>query len=456
MAKFELSINVKYLPEWGVWEGVRELIQNGKDAEVEFNAPLTVDWRQGVLRIENEGAHLSREALLFGTTSKMGRADLIGKFGEGLKLGVLALIRAGRPVTIRSGSEVWNPTIARSEKYNADVLIFDIMGNREDKNRVRVEIGGVIESEWLEFRSRFLFLKDKRESDKETVVTEEGSLLLHKKYAGKVYNKGIFVMNDTKLIYGYDLPSVELDRDRKMVNHGNLTETTAKVWGVAVKQRPDLFDDYFDMCLRIDAPHDVEAANHYSLEYDVESKIAARFKKQFGEDAVPVRTTAESEEVAHFGVKGVVVSKQMLALLEYKIGDADKVKHKFAKSTTKIYSVDELTKAENAVLFQAYRLLCAGFERAAEDFAARVNVVDFRDETLAGLHRSDAGYSFSTWTTARIEVARKKLTDVPSALAVLVHEFAHDKGSDGSKQHVSAIEQAWERITRYLLNGGQS
>jgi len=71
---------------------------------------VVVDWRQGVLRIENEGAHLSREALLFGTTSKMGRADLIGKFGEGLKLGVLALVRAGRPVTIRSGSEVWNPT----------------------------------------------------------------------------------------------------------------------------------------------------------------------------------------------------------------------------------------------------------------------------------------------------------------------------------------------------------
>ena len=31
MSKIELSINVAYLPEWGVWEGLRELVQNGKD-----------------------------------------------------------------------------------------------------------------------------------------------------------------------------------------------------------------------------------------------------------------------------------------------------------------------------------------------------------------------------------------------------------------------------------------
>jgi hypothetical protein len=43
--KTELTIKTDYLPNWGAFEGVRELLQNGKDAETEFHAKLEV--RQG-------------------------------------------------------------------------------------------------------------------------------------------------------------------------------------------------------------------------------------------------------------------------------------------------------------------------------------------------------------------------------------------------------------------------
>lgn len=126
--KVELTIKVDYLPKWGALEGLRELIQNGKDAETEFRAPLEVRHRKdtNVLVIENDGCTIPHEALLFGHTSKLGRSGMIGKFGEGLKLGVLALVRAGHTVRIRSGSEVWIPKIERSEKFNADVLTVTI------------------------------------------------------------------------------------------------------------------------------------------------------------------------------------------------------------------------------------------------------------------------------------------------------------------------------------------
>ena len=115
--KIELTIKVDYLPNWGVYEGIRELLQNGKDAETEYNAPLTVRYRKdsNTVGIENDGCPLPYEALLLGHTSKVGRPDLIGKFGEGLKLGILALVRTGLPVKIRSGGEVWVPSIQRSE-----------------------------------------------------------------------------------------------------------------------------------------------------------------------------------------------------------------------------------------------------------------------------------------------------------------------------------------------------
>src|SRR5262249_29918758 len=157
--KLELSVKTTYLPTWTVWHGLRELVQNAKDAEVELNAKMGVQHTGKVLRIENEGAILPREALLFGHTTKTGNSELIGKFGEGLKLGILALVRDGFPVKIRSGCEVWVPAIEKSEKYDADVLVFDIQGGRKPEQRVSVEIGNILKEDWAKFRWKFRFLE---------------------------------------------------------------------------------------------------------------------------------------------------------------------------------------------------------------------------------------------------------------------------------------------------------
>ena len=82
MAKLELSINKNYLGKWSSWEGIREHVSNGRDAEIEFNAPLKITHLGTTLRIENEDVELKREALLLGTSSKMGRTDTIGRHGE--------------------------------------------------------------------------------------------------------------------------------------------------------------------------------------------------------------------------------------------------------------------------------------------------------------------------------------------------------------------------------------
>src|SRR5580704_127817 len=139
--KIELSINVEYLKKWDAFSGIRELIQNGMDAQTQFGAKLDVSHYNDTLRIENAGTTLPHEALLLGTTTKANDPKAIGHWGEGLKLGILALIRKGHPVKIRSGSEVWTPSIERSSKFDADVLVFDIKNGAAEKDRVRVEVG---------------------------------------------------------------------------------------------------------------------------------------------------------------------------------------------------------------------------------------------------------------------------------------------------------------------------
>jgi hypothetical protein len=189
--KLELTIKADYLPEWKIWEGVRELVQNAIDAQTEHGATMTIRHRDGnVLVIENEGVVLPHEALLLGHTTKTDRSDMRGKFGEGLKLGVLALVREGLKIKIRSGDEVWVPSIMRSDKFDAKVLCFQIATGRKAEQRVQVEVHGINAEAWL-----FLFLGDGRRKPTR-VKTSFGSLLLDPESKGMLYCKGIHVQND--------------------------------------------------------------------------------------------------------------------------------------------------------------------------------------------------------------------------------------------------------------------
>lgn len=436
MSKLELSINVKYLPNWGAWEGIRELVQNGKDAETEFDAPLKVTHHNDTLRIENEGAVLSREALLFGTSSKTDRADMIGKFGEGLKLGVLALVRGGRQVKIRTGGEVWTAAIARSEKYDADVLCFDIKGGNEDKKRVRVEIENVTETDWNGLKERFLFLgKFKKD---ERVETGRGDLLLSERFKGKVFVKGIYVQDDHRLSHGYNFSNLDVDRDRKMVSGWDLQWECSAIWREVIGARPDLLDPFFMLLQdnKADIHGIADSANYVGK--DVLESAAARFTKQFGKDAIPVATTGESAEVEHLGKRGIVVSKPMGALLAQIIDTKDTLVKKSREDVTRSFSWSDLSEAQKSSLLDAMKLITTVRPECTLDL---VDVVEFRSDMMG------------RWKDGRALIACKFLDDRDETLATLVHEFSHKYGGDGEVDHVRAIENLWRDIVKALRGG---
>jgi hypothetical protein len=439
MSKLELSINVNYLPAWKAWEGIRELIQNGKDAETEFNAPLVVTHHNNTLRIENEGAVLTRDALLFGTTSKTDRTDMIGKFGEGLKLGVLALVRSGREVKIRTGGEVWTASIERSKQYQADTLHFDCKGGNEDKQRVRVEISNVSETDWEGLRDRFLFLTKTRKN--EIVETKRGSLLLGERFKGKIYVKGIYVQEDPQLQAGYDFMHADIDRDRRMIGDYDRRYESGAIWNLAVAQRPDLFNTFFEHVEK-NAPDVAGVGNTatYYLPEELQKKFAAKFQKQFGKNAMPVETLAESAEVEHLGKRGVVVSKPLSAILETVLGNRATLARELREAVTKTWSWNELTATQQKNLLDAVHLVQAARAEATDLFDL-VDIVDFRSESLLGQFKD-----------ARILIASRILNDRDETLATLVHEFSHRNGGDGEKGHVAAIENLWRDIVKTMRN----
>lgn len=439
MSKVELSINVAYLPSWGAWEGIRELVQNGKDAELEFSAPLDVSYLNGTLRIENEGAEMDRNVLLFGTTSKHGRADMIGKFGEGLKLGTLALVRQGHTVKIRTGDEVWTAEIARSDRYDADVLVFDCVGGREPKKRVRVEIDNVSEEVWRELRERFLFLS--RPKKNESVATERGDLLVGERYRGRIFVKGIFVQADPRLTYGYNFKHAEVDRDRKMISSWDQEYESSRIWADAVAARPDLLEAYYDQLSK--GGGDLKGAEVTAsyVPSDVRKQVAAKFTAQFGKDVVPVNNLAESHEVEHLGKRGIVVSKGLGAMLADIIGTKDALMKAAREEVTRSLAWSDLDASQKSNLTSAIALISAVRAGCTLDM---IDIAEFRSSKLRGQFKD-----------GRLVLASSVVADRDQCLATLVHEFSHQEGGDGEKAHVAAIEALWRDIVKYLRDGGQ-
>lgn len=437
MPKIQLTIKTSYLPNWGAYEGIRELIQNAKDAEIEHFAAMKIDWYNDTLRIENNGTTLPIKSLLLGHTSKLGNSNMIGKFGEGLKLGVLALVRSGHEIKIRSGSEVWVPSIERSETFDEDVLTFKIDGGREQKNRVRIEIGGVTKDAWEKMKECFLFLNPPNEN--EHVTTQEGTLLLGEKFKGRIFVKGIFVQNDPESAFGYDLKDVDLDRDRKMVESWNLKYHTRKVFLTAVNRKEDLFAQFTEVLLN--PTTEVESLDAYAASYDISTDLSAKVVKHFqevhGPDAVPVANLAESRDVEHLGKKGIVVSKPLGAVLARTLGDALTVKEGLKKEVLRTYSWGELTEIEQSILTGAIGMIDEVTTLRMEN----VDVVDFRSDTLNGQFKYEGG---------RVLIAKKCLASADDTLKVLIHEVAHRVGADGDKTHVQRMEDIWVGVVRNL------
>jgi hypothetical protein len=436
--KIELSIKVTYLPDWRAWEGLRELLQNARDARVEHGASLKVDHKGKVLTICSEGAILSHRDLLLGQTSKFGNADLAGKFGEGLKLGVLALVRDGHTVKIRTGGEIWTPAIQKSDTFGEDVLVFQIRKTPKYTEAVCIEIGDVDKETGDTLRPRLLFLTET--APDEMIETSYGTLLLGMQHTGMLFVKGIYVGHDIEILYGYDLKDAEVDRDRKMINQWDQKWRLRMIWQEALGRRPDLLDKFNHLLTTQKA--DVAGIDEYaagSLPEAAQQHVVQQFQAQFGEDAVPVSSLSESAEVEHLGKKGVVVPKGLGAVLSKVLGHTAEQKEKLRKETLKQYSWHDLEQAERDNLTSAIKLVCF----AVPISLAEVDVVDFRDEKIMGLRKG-----------TRTQVAKKHLADPDLTLEILVHETAHAGGAgDGSKDHVATVEAIWSKIVSALRKG---
>jgi hypothetical protein len=262
-------ISTNYVSSWGLKEGVREIIQNLMDAVTQYAIDhggskkdiqvVVLDpklegqrWREygfifrdqqigsieydpinSVVRCTNPGT-IPIQAILLGGThkNKVTSLEIIGRFGEGMKLAALALLRCNKTFTIKTGGKTWNFWLQEDKTFSDICLHFSILDNNTPSSTSQsqqappsmeitvAEMGNITVEEWNENIKHFTDLTDEVLAAVPASDPAKGEILLGRALRGRLFVRGIHVqdLKDTdKITFGYNLINIELDRDRRCV-----------------------------------------------------------------------------------------------------------------------------------------------------------------------------------------------------------------------------------------------
>ena len=262
-------ISMNYCKNWGIWEGIRELLQNQMDgiASLIGKSNIKVDpldpVRNGVkyqfrfihkdtgepygeilynevnntLTIWNKGKLETGDLLLGGTKDIENNKEIIGRFGEGMKLAALAFVRKNKRFSIITDGKSWTfiqKTDANFIKNGQPQLCLHWKGENcnIEPNKVTIKVSPFSLNEWIPYIDNFLWLTQRhvgRIDAKDSNGKVIGQLLYNKFFRYKIYVKDIFVQETekeepnnnhgaTNCYFGYNT-DLELDRDRNAVKN---------------------------------------------------------------------------------------------------------------------------------------------------------------------------------------------------------------------------------------------
>lgn len=225
MTKHILTLSPDYCMEWGLWEAVRELLQNSLDQHaVNPNSQPIFAYspKTETLVIGNANCELLPRSLLLGVSDKRDKKKTIGQFGEGYKLALLVLTRLSFDVIVNNNEFTWTPRFEYSEEYEEQVLTIQIerAGGDADICGVHFRIRDVSPRAYEQICENYL------PGVRPNVILDEDHL------RGKVFVNGLFVCKLDGLEWGYNFSPdrIQLDRDRGMADSFNVHWNASKLW----------------------------------------------------------------------------------------------------------------------------------------------------------------------------------------------------------------------------------
>lgn len=377
--------------------------------------------------MRNKGALLKPEHLILGKTSKLG-GDYRGQYGEGFKLGMMALCRIAKQLNndvalvIHTGNETWVPTIHFSSTYNTDIIRVNTY-ERKDDGFLQVEIPNITLTDWLQVQERILCLGLQKKFTSPDGRTE---LLLDEKYKNQLFCKGLYVSTlPMPSKYGYNLSEIKLDRDRKMADDYSMKSSIARLLA-ELNLKGSISSSEILKILGSDEQLLENAVLRYYPQFsdswsDFKKNIAKFWKELHGENAIPISTAKESQICASLGQVGINTNRTVIDFLGSNVLQLADVSSLKAHEIKKVYELSELSDRERHIVGK-----CDDLGQKVRVYSLRI--VDFAMPDLMGLCH---------WQERVISVSKRLAEDYTSFMSTLIHEMAHLNGHlDQSKGHM--------------------
>ena len=284
-------ISKDYCRNWGLHEGIRELVCNHYDGicdhiqkenvkvEKEENntdyifcdirnvnniyGAINYIKEKETLMIWNKGKLETANLLLGGTKDIQNSAEIIGRFGEGMKLSALSLIRENQKrnkkdneiqLNIYTCGKIWRFKIDRAigfRRNDIDQLCLhwccEDYPNDDFRGKVVCEIIGISENEWREEQDNYLWLTHRKTGsmivygDNNEII---GEILREEFFLRKLYVKEVFINDTGKELdmtsyFGFNL-DIDLDRDRNSVkNLAQRNKQISKILSIVLNKLDD-------------------------------------------------------------------------------------------------------------------------------------------------------------------------------------------------------------------------
>jgi hypothetical protein len=423
MAKIPLAIDKNYCASWGVFAGIRELLQNAKDAD-EDGYKMSIDHfpRTARLEITNERIYVDPSKLLIlGKSDKM-PGQKRGQFGEGFVLGVLALVRKGHDVKFSNGDLSWTISFEQPDVGHPfegqELLTFKSRKVTVREINFKIEIDNIPTEVWNELKKLFLFLDPPKTAD--ILEMSQGTLLLKPERKGQVFSRGIFVKTFEDLACGYDMKFLELDRDRNALHEWDLHYKLGHLWQEACSQKPELAAPrVYDMAK-------IDAAEVRQLKYHADAKLLAhvreKFNEEHGPDAAPVTTIAAAKEAEGVGAKPVVVSNTLQELLDKGGLSAATVAARMEGTIEERFAPNDLSAPERTVVDRLAQFLPEMAVVAFKGTRAACRLIN--EDKIVGVERKLLAAPFKELLTSALNAEAKRRNVQP--LEILLEHVARE------------------------------
>lgn len=445
--------------EWGEWEAIREIVQNSLD-EAESYESGTDDLG---FFIKDKGRGIAVSSFLLGPT-KLKEKWARGKYGEGMKIGALAMLRDGYPVYVESGNREVHLLFMEQE---ADTKVMSLAAIwRELSPPIQGTAWHIIGYNGPDFKDRFAV-----NLPKNAILVSNPSLLdepvqrnnqiinVDFTKTARIYARDIYMRDLPGAYYSYNLWSFDLAPDRHAPkDESEMWRDMGRAWSGVTDldmlkvflqmgtdpprmETPERFIDLSYMGYDKASGCDYKEHIIQNAKYWVKAWVTV-----FGEDAVLRTSDRWDSLVRHLGYKSIGLNYAARSTLEAVLPTDKKLIDKSQEMLRDVTVIKdtELTGTQLASL-NLIRSIAEYY--GGEDFGKRI----YGAYIPPASDRVRTAGLYST-RLQEIYIAAEQLNHGKTAMDTFIHELAHhlSGAEDGEPAHYEKISYIAGQIIKLV------